>query len=47
MVSLVEIISNKGYNIFIEFFYVNAGYSDNIYTFPYFCTFLLKRYLKL
>lgn len=24
----------------------NVGYSDNIYTFPYFCTFLLKRYLK-
>ena len=22
------------------------GYSDNIYTFPYFCAFLLKRYLK-
>ena len=24
----------------------NIGYSDHIYTFPYFCTFLLKRYLK-
>lgn len=24
----------------------NIGYSDGIYTFPYFCTFLLKRYLK-
>ena len=24
----------------------NIGYSENIYTFPYFCTFLLKRYLK-
>ena len=24
----------------------NIGYSDNIYTFPYFCAFLLKRYLK-
>ena len=24
----------------------NVGYSDNIYTFPYFCAFLLKRYLK-
>lgn len=23
----------------------NIGYSDNIYTFPYFCAFLLKRYL--
>lgn len=24
----------------------NIGFSDGIYTFPYFCTFLLKRYLK-
>ncbi len=24
----------------------NIGYSDDIYTFPYFCAFLLKRYLK-
>ncbi|MBD5113618.1 MAG: ATP-binding protein [Ruminococcaceae bacterium] len=24
----------------------NIGYSNNIYTFPYFCAFLLKRYLK-
>ena len=24
----------------------NIGYSDNIYTFPYFCSFLIKDYLK-
>ncbi len=24
----------------------NLGFSDNVYTFPYFCAFLLKRYLK-
>ena len=24
----------------------NIGYENNIYTFPYYCTFLLKRYLK-
>ena len=24
----------------------NIGYDRDIYTFPYFCTFLLKRYLK-
>ena len=24
----------------------NVGYSENVFTFPYFCTFLLKRYLK-
>lgn len=26
--------------------YSNIGYSDQIYTFPYFCTFLLKRFMK-
>jgi len=30
----------------IKFSAGNIGFSDNIYTFPYFCTFLLKRYLK-
>lgn len=24
----------------------NVGYSNRIYTFPYFCTFLLKRFMK-
>ena len=24
----------------------NIGYNDGVYTFPYFCTFLLKDYLK-
>ena len=24
----------------------NVGFENNIYTFPYYCTFLLKRYLK-
>lgn len=24
----------------------NIGYSDKVYTFPYFCTFLIKQYLK-
>lgn len=30
----------------IKFTAGNIGYSDKIYTFPYFCAFLLKRYLK-
>lgn len=30
----------------IKFTAGNIGFSDNIYTFPYFCTFLLKEYLK-
>lgn len=30
----------------IKFIAGNIGYSDGIYTFPYFCAFLLKEYLK-
>ncbi len=30
----------------IKFISGNIGYSGNIYTFPYFCAFLLKDYLK-
>ena len=30
----------------IKFTAGNIGFSDNIYTFPYFCAFLLKEYLK-
>lgn len=30
----------------IKFIKGNIGFSDNIFTFPYFCSFLLKRYLK-
>lgn len=30
----------------IKFIQGNNGFSNNIFTFPYFCSFLLKRYLK-
>ena len=30
----------------IKFCVGNIGYNNGIYTFPYFCSFLLKRYLK-
>ena len=30
----------------IKFTGGNIGYSDNVYTFPYFCVFLLKEYLR-
>lgn len=30
----------------IKFTGGNVGYDDHVYTFPYFCAFLLKRYLK-
>lgn len=29
-----------------KFTFNNVGYSDQVYTFPYFCTFLLKRFMK-
>lgn len=47
--SLRTLISSEKYSdIFhgIKLTGGNIGYSDNIYTFPYFCAFLLKRYLK-
>lgn len=47
--SLNELISNGKYeNIHkgIKLCNANIGYSNNIYTFPYFCGFLLKRYLS-
>lgn len=30
----------------IKFIHGNIGLSDNVYTFPYFCAFLLKRFLR-
>lgn len=30
----------------VKFFAGNVGFQNNIYTFPYFCAFLLKRYLS-
>lgn len=47
--SLRTLINGKKYadiRYGIKFAGKNIGYSDNIYTFPYFCAFLLKRYLN-
>ena len=47
--SLRTLISSDRYpdiNYGIKLMGRNIGYSENIYTFPYFCSFLLKRYLK-
>lgn len=47
--SLRMLIENEKYadiHYGIKFAGRNIGYSDNIYTFPFFCAFLLKRYLK-
>ncbi len=47
--SLRTLISSERYpdiNYGIKFTGGNIGYSEDIYTFPYFCAFLLKRYLK-
>jgi predicted AAA+ superfamily ATPase len=47
--SLNQLISNKNYSDIhygIKLGDGNIGFENNIYTFPYFCAFLLKRYLK-
>ncbi len=47
--SLRMLIENEKYEDIrygIKFSGRNIGYGDNIYTFPLFCAFLLKRYLK-
>lgn len=47
--SLRTLIQSKSYPDIqwgIKFTAGNIGFSDNIYTFPYFCSFLIKDYLK-
>lgn len=47
--SLAALIKNEKYSDIkdgIKFGDFNIGYANNIYTFPYFCSFLTKRYLK-
>lgn len=47
--SLQTLISGKNYsdiNFGIKLCRSNIGYQNDIYTFPYFCAFLLKRFLK-
>ena len=47
--SLATLIKNENYIDIkrgIKLGDFNIGYANNIYTFPYFCAFLLKRYLK-
>lgn len=44
--SLIESEKYSDIKFGIKFCNGNIGYSDRIYTFPYFCAFLLKEYLK-
>ena len=47
--SLHALIDNDRYQDIhygIKLANANIGYSDQVYTFPYFCAFLLKQYLK-
>lgn len=47
--SLQTLITGKNYsdiNFGIKLCRANIGFQNDIYTFPYFCAFLLKRYLK-
>lgn len=46
--SLAQLIKSDKYSDIsygIKFCAGNIGFENNIYTFPYYCTFLLKRYL--
>lgn len=47
--SMKTLISSEHYGDIkfgVKFCHGNVGYQNNIYTFPYFCSFLLKRFLK-
>lgn len=47
--SLRQLIKNKSYSDIqfgIKLADSNIGYRDNVYTFPYFCAFMIKRYLS-
>ncbi len=47
--SLVKLIKNENYSEIqhgIKLGYNNVGYANNIYTFPYFCAFMMKAFLK-
>lgn len=47
--SLTALIKNKNYSDIqhgIKLGDFNVGYANNIYTFPYFCAFMIKEYLK-
>ena len=47
--SLRQLIKNKSYSDIqfgIKLADSNIGYSDSVYTFPYFCAFMIKRYLS-
>lgn len=47
--SLSSLINNKNYNDIkngIKLGDFNVGYANNIYTFPYFCAFMIKAFMK-
>ena len=47
--SLVKLIKNENYSEIqhgIKLGDNNVGYANNIYTFPYFCAFMMKAFLK-
>ena len=45
MRTLIESVKYADIHFGFKLSYNNIGYSDEIYTFPYFCAFLLKRYM--
>ena len=47
--SLNEVISNTRYdniNRGIKLAYANVGYKNNVFTIPYFCSFLIKKWVR-
>lgn len=47
--SLVSMIKNENYSDIkngIKLGDFNVGYANNIYTFPYFCAFMVKEFVK-
>ena len=47
--ALSALIKNENYHDIssgIKFGDLNIGYANNVYSFPYFCVFKLKEYLK-
>lgn len=47
--SLASLIKNENYSDIkngIKLGDFNVGYANNIYTFPYFCTFMIKSFVK-
>lgn len=46
LINFLELFKNKNVKYGIKFANSNIGFKNNIYTFPYFCIFMLRNFLK-